>query len=142
MGVWSAGDLAATEEEAMTGSVAFVAGPWRYEWIEGAGRWLQLDAPDQVNRLLLDFLSGVPADAARGGLRLITRDHVEPPSPVARGRPGSHRTAGREPPWTPGASRRLHAGAVDVGLTAAGALQGAVPVGAYVQMPGIVLAGL
>lgn len=63
MGMWSTGDVAVTEE-AMTGSAAFVTGPWRYERIEGAGHWLQLDAPAQVNRLLLDFLSSVPADPA------------------------------------------------------------------------------
>ncbi len=33
-----------------------VAGPWRYERLDGPGHWLQLDAPDQVNTLLLDFL--------------------------------------------------------------------------------------
>jgi pimeloyl-ACP methyl ester carboxylesterase len=63
MGVWSTGDLAVTEE-AMTGSAALVAGPWRYERIEGAGHWLQLDAPDQINRLLLAFLGDVSASAA------------------------------------------------------------------------------
>jgi hypothetical protein len=33
-----------------------VTGPWRYERVEDAGHWLQLDAPDKVNDLLLDFL--------------------------------------------------------------------------------------
>jgi pimeloyl-ACP methyl ester carboxylesterase len=55
MGVWSSGDLALTEE-AMTGSAAHVAGPWRYERLDGVGHWLQLDAPEVVNALLLDFL--------------------------------------------------------------------------------------
>jgi pimeloyl-ACP methyl ester carboxylesterase len=40
----------------MTGSSAFVSGPWRYERIEGAGHWMQLEAPDEVTALLLDFL--------------------------------------------------------------------------------------
>jgi pimeloyl-ACP methyl ester carboxylesterase len=57
MGVWSSRDLALTEEN-MTNSAKFVAGPWRYERIEGAGHWMQLDAPDEVDALLLDFLSG------------------------------------------------------------------------------------
>ncbi|HKS99466.1 MAG TPA: alpha/beta hydrolase [Rugosimonospora sp.] len=57
MGVWSTGDIALLEE-GMTGSAAYVTGPWRYERIEGAGHWLQLDAPESVNALLLDFLSG------------------------------------------------------------------------------------
>ncbi len=58
MGIWSSGDLALTEES-MTNSAKFVAGPWRYERIEGAGHWLQLDAPDEVDALLLDFLGTV-----------------------------------------------------------------------------------
>jgi pimeloyl-ACP methyl ester carboxylesterase len=33
-----------------------VTGPWRYERFEGAGHWLQLDAPEHVNQLLLEFL--------------------------------------------------------------------------------------
>jgi pimeloyl-ACP methyl ester carboxylesterase len=60
MGVWSSGDLALIEE-GMTGSARYVTGPWRYERVEGAGHWLQLDAPDTVNALLLDFL-GQQAD--------------------------------------------------------------------------------
>jgi len=55
MGVWSAGDLALTEEQ-MTGSTAYVTGPWRYERLEGIGHWMPLEAPEAVNALLLDFL--------------------------------------------------------------------------------------
>jgi len=55
MGVWSSDDIALLEE-GMTGSAKFVTGPWRYERIDGAGHWPQLDAPDTVNALLLDFL--------------------------------------------------------------------------------------
>lgn len=55
MGVWSTGDFALTEEQ-MTGSAAHVAGPWRYERITGPGHWMQVEDPDAVNRLLLDFL--------------------------------------------------------------------------------------
>jgi pimeloyl-ACP methyl ester carboxylesterase len=55
MGVWSSGDFALTEQQ-MTGSAAFVTGPWRYERLEGLGHWMQLEAPDAVNRLLTDFL--------------------------------------------------------------------------------------
>jgi pimeloyl-ACP methyl ester carboxylesterase len=57
LGVWSSGDFALLEE-GMTGSARFVTGPWRYARIDGAGHWLQLDAPDAVNALLLDFLAG------------------------------------------------------------------------------------
>jgi len=38
------------------GSAENVAGPWRYERLDGPGHWMQLEAPDQVNALLLDFL--------------------------------------------------------------------------------------
>jgi pimeloyl-ACP methyl ester carboxylesterase len=55
MGIWSSGDFALVEA-GMTGSSAFVSGPWRYERIEGAGHWMQLEAPDEVTALLLDFL--------------------------------------------------------------------------------------
>ncbi|HMC05047.1 MAG TPA: alpha/beta fold hydrolase [Actinomycetota bacterium] len=57
MGIWSSRDFALTEEQ-MTGSARYVAGPWRYERLEGSGHWLQLEAPGEVNRLLLDFLPG------------------------------------------------------------------------------------
>jgi hypothetical protein len=40
----------------MTGSAAHVAGPWRYERLDGVGHWMQLEAPEVVNALLLDFL--------------------------------------------------------------------------------------
>jgi pimeloyl-ACP methyl ester carboxylesterase len=56
MGVWSTGDMALTERQ-MTGSSDFVAGPWRYERLEGPGHWMQWEAPDRINALLLDFLA-------------------------------------------------------------------------------------
>jgi pimeloyl-ACP methyl ester carboxylesterase len=33
-----------------------VAGPWRYERVDGPGHWMQLEAPGAINQLLLDFL--------------------------------------------------------------------------------------
>lgn len=58
MGVWSTGDMALTEAQ-MASSGDFVApGRWRYERVEGPGHWMQLEAPDRVNELLLDFLRG------------------------------------------------------------------------------------
>ena len=56
MGVWSSGDFALLESQ-MTGSAAHCAGGFRYERIEGPGHWMQLEAPDEVNRLLVDFLT-------------------------------------------------------------------------------------
>ena len=55
MGVWSSGDFALTEAQ-MTSSASNVAGPWRYERLEGPGHWMQLEAPAAVNALLEDFL--------------------------------------------------------------------------------------
>lgn len=55
MGVWSSDDFALVEAQ-MTRSSTFVDAPWRYERIDGADHWMQLEAPDEVNRLLLDFL--------------------------------------------------------------------------------------
>ena len=63
MGLWSTEDLAITEQ-ALTGTAAFVEGPWRYERLNGVGHWLQLEAPAQVNALLLDFLANVPSPTA------------------------------------------------------------------------------
>jgi pimeloyl-ACP methyl ester carboxylesterase len=57
MGIWSTADFALTETQ-MTDSAENVAASWRYERLKGPGHWMQLDAPDQVNALLLDFLPG------------------------------------------------------------------------------------
>lgn len=56
MGIWSSGD-AYLLEAPMKESGQFVTGGFRYERIDGASHWMQLDAPDEVNRLLLDFLA-------------------------------------------------------------------------------------
>ena len=55
MGVWSSGDIALTEAQ-MTGSGEQVSGPWRYEVLRHLGHWMQVEDPEAVNRLLLDFL--------------------------------------------------------------------------------------
>jgi pimeloyl-ACP methyl ester carboxylesterase len=56
MGIWSSGDFALGEGQ-MTRSKDRVAGSWRYERLDGPGHWMQLEAPDEVNRLLVDFLT-------------------------------------------------------------------------------------
>ena len=43
-------------ESVMTGSKDYVSGEWRYERIDGAGHFVPLERPDEVNALLLDFL--------------------------------------------------------------------------------------
>ncbi|MEV5970035.1 alpha/beta fold hydrolase [Streptomyces sp. NPDC051921] len=55
MGLWSTGDRFLTERS-MADTAEHVAGRWRYERVEDAGHWLQLDQPEKVNDLLLSFL--------------------------------------------------------------------------------------
>lgn len=55
LGVWSSGDHYLTED-GMLRSAEYVTGDWRYERVEGASHWLQLDAPARVDELLLEFL--------------------------------------------------------------------------------------
>ena len=55
MGMWSSGDFALTEVQMQASATQCSAG-FRYERVDGAGHWMQLDAPDRVNELLLDFL--------------------------------------------------------------------------------------
>ncbi len=59
-GVWSSGDLFLVEGQ-MIASERYVRGPWRYARIEGANHWLQLDAPQHFNPLLLEYL-GLPRE--------------------------------------------------------------------------------
>jgi pimeloyl-ACP methyl ester carboxylesterase len=67
LGVWSSGDRALLEES-MLASAEYVAGPWRYERIENASHWIPLDAPEELNRLLLSFLAEAsePLEAVDG----------------------------------------------------------------------------
>jgi pimeloyl-ACP methyl ester carboxylesterase len=54
-GIWSSGDRFLTENQ-MRDSRQYVDGPWRYTRLEGGNHWMQLDVPDRLNPLLLDFL--------------------------------------------------------------------------------------
>lgn len=55
LGVWSSDDHY-LDEARMIASEQHVDGRWRYERIEGASHWIPLDAPDEVNRLLAEWL--------------------------------------------------------------------------------------
>jgi pimeloyl-ACP methyl ester carboxylesterase len=55
MGIWSSGD-AYLVESPMRDAGSQVSASYRYERIDGASHWMQLDATDEVNRLLLEFL--------------------------------------------------------------------------------------
>jgi len=55
LGIWSSGDDYLLEAP-MARSGEHVEAEWRYERIEGASHWMQLDEPDRLNELLLSFL--------------------------------------------------------------------------------------
>lgn len=55
MGVWGLGDAALSEKQ-MLDSKEFVTGEFRYERFDDAGHWIQLEQPEKLNALLLDFL--------------------------------------------------------------------------------------
>jgi pimeloyl-ACP methyl ester carboxylesterase len=55
MGIWSDRDHY-LDGERMRASAGFVSGQWRYEQVPDASHWMQLDAPDRLNELLLDWL--------------------------------------------------------------------------------------
>ena len=57
LGIWSDGDMALLESQ-MTQSNIFTT-DFTYRKIEGAGHWLMLDKPKEVNRIILKFLDGV-----------------------------------------------------------------------------------
>jgi pimeloyl-ACP methyl ester carboxylesterase len=47
--------------DAVEGMRTAVPGLRRIEWLPGCGHWLQQERPEEVNRLLLEFLAGLPA---------------------------------------------------------------------------------
>src|SRR5262249_56087522 len=55
LGIWSSGDAYLTETQ-MILSYQSVSGPWSYERLEGVSHWMQLDQPQRVNELILQFL--------------------------------------------------------------------------------------
>jgi pimeloyl-ACP methyl ester carboxylesterase len=57
LGLWSTGDHYLLEE-GMVASAAHVTGEWRYERVDDASHWLQVDQPDVVNELVLGHLRG------------------------------------------------------------------------------------
>jgi pimeloyl-ACP methyl ester carboxylesterase len=56
LGLWSSRDNYVTED-GMLRSAEHVTSSWSYERIENASHWLQLDAADRVNDLLVEFLA-------------------------------------------------------------------------------------
>ncbi|MEX2236676.1 MAG: alpha/beta hydrolase [Dehalococcoidia bacterium] len=56
LGIWSSGD-AYLLEDGFLETEKHIEGSWRYERIDEASHWMQLDQPQAVNRLLVDFLT-------------------------------------------------------------------------------------
>jgi len=50
LGIWSDGDAFVTERQMIESPLQ------RYERIEGASHWMQLDQPERVNELILQHL--------------------------------------------------------------------------------------
>ena len=59
-GVWGSADAYLGETQ-MAASAQMVDAPWRYTRLEGAGHWLPLDRPDEVTRLVLEWLARADA---------------------------------------------------------------------------------
>lgn len=55
MGVFSTRDAFLVEQQ-MLDTPRYLTGPWRYECLPGVSHWMQLEAPDHVSALLLDYL--------------------------------------------------------------------------------------
>ncbi|MGO9019588.1 MAG: alpha/beta fold hydrolase [Syntrophobacteraceae bacterium] len=58
-GIWSSGDCFLSERQ-MKLSALYVDAPWRYERIENTSHWMQLDAPERLNGLLIEYLGRQP----------------------------------------------------------------------------------
>ncbi len=56
MGIWSDGDIYLMESHVIN-SHENIEGTWRYEKITNASHWVMLEKPDQINKLLIDFLT-------------------------------------------------------------------------------------
>ncbi|MFC9424295.1 alpha/beta fold hydrolase [Streptomyces sp. NPDC056987] len=55
LGIWPTGDIYSSLEQ-MARSGEWIDGPWRFERLQGAGHFLQLDRPDEVTRLILEHI--------------------------------------------------------------------------------------
>ena len=55
MGIWSSRDFALGERQMVT-SAQFCVNGFRFERLERGGHWLQLEVPDEISSMILDFL--------------------------------------------------------------------------------------
>ena len=54
LGIWSDRDLYLTENQMKT-SALYMDASWKYERIENASHWLQLDVPEHLSRILIEY---------------------------------------------------------------------------------------
>ena len=54
-GIWGDGDYFLTERQ-MKLSTLYVDAPWRYERIDNSTHWIQVDQPERLNKLLINYL--------------------------------------------------------------------------------------
>jgi pimeloyl-ACP methyl ester carboxylesterase len=87
LGVWGAKDAALTEES-MVDSEKFIAGPWRYERFDDAGHWLQLEQPERLNALLLEFLSSREESPPLDARAVLAKHHGGLSDRLRQGRQG------------------------------------------------------
>ena len=62
MGIWGSNDPHLVEEF-VTNTADLVDNTWRYERIEDAGHWIQLDQPETLSRILVEYLRNEPETA-------------------------------------------------------------------------------
>jgi pimeloyl-ACP methyl ester carboxylesterase len=55
LGIWSSADIALAEGQ-MINTEHYVHAEWQYQRIDDASHWLQLDAPEKLNPILLEYL--------------------------------------------------------------------------------------
>ena len=55
LGIWSSGDYFLSERQ-MKRSILYVDALWRYERFDNTSHWIQLDAPERLNKLLIEYL--------------------------------------------------------------------------------------
>lgn len=64
LGIWSSRDFALAESQ-MTRSKEYVDNTWRYERLEGFSHWIPLEAPEELSRLILEFIAQVEQETTR-----------------------------------------------------------------------------
>jgi pimeloyl-ACP methyl ester carboxylesterase len=65
LGIWSTRDFALTEEQ-MTASANYVDADWHYVRMEGLSHWIPLEAPEELSRLILDFIADAQQSVSQG----------------------------------------------------------------------------